>query len=236
MKATIAPAVSVSMIQPSVPIVILDCVRHARRTVTTGPHGSSLTPWRANGPPGRPINGRRFPVDISGHPAHAEHAGPGRRSDRDRRQPDSRGPGATLATAYADKLTAFATRPNLKWRDVFDLWWIGTPAWIQHRGDRRAVPAQRHRLRDARRSAAGGRPAPLPSTRSRQGGRQADYPALRRWLIQGHGRARAVYFNLLANPHAAQDHLVDAPLLAFVSAVLIGARQSHHGWRIPASR
>lgn len=37
-------------------------------------------------------------------------------------------PAATLATAYADKLTAFATRPNLKWRDVFDLWWIGTQA------------------------------------------------------------------------------------------------------------
>jgi hypothetical protein len=32
------------------------------------------------------------------------------------------------ATACADKLTAFATRPNLKWRDVFDLWWIGTQA------------------------------------------------------------------------------------------------------------
>lgn len=35
-------------------------------------------------------------------------------------------PAATLETAYCDKLTAFATRPFLKWRDVYDLWWIGT--------------------------------------------------------------------------------------------------------------
>lgn len=35
-------------------------------------------------------------------------------------------PAATLETAYADKLTAFATRPRLKLRDLFDLWWIGT--------------------------------------------------------------------------------------------------------------
>jgi predicted nucleotidyltransferase component of viral defense system len=34
-------------------------------------------------------------------------------------------PAATLEAAYADKLTAFATRNHLKWRDVFDLWWIG---------------------------------------------------------------------------------------------------------------
>ncbi len=35
-------------------------------------------------------------------------------------------PVADLDTAFCDKLTAFATRPYLKWRDVFDLWWIGT--------------------------------------------------------------------------------------------------------------
>lgn len=35
-------------------------------------------------------------------------------------------PAAELATAYADKLTAFATRPFLKWRDLYDLWWLGT--------------------------------------------------------------------------------------------------------------
>ena len=35
-------------------------------------------------------------------------------------------PAATLPTAFCDKLVAFATRPYLKWRDVFDLWWIGT--------------------------------------------------------------------------------------------------------------
>lgn len=35
-------------------------------------------------------------------------------------------PVATLRAAYCDKLTALATRPDLKWRDVFDLWWIAT--------------------------------------------------------------------------------------------------------------
>ena len=35
-------------------------------------------------------------------------------------------PAATLEAAYCDKLTALATRPYLKWRDVYDLWWIGT--------------------------------------------------------------------------------------------------------------
>lgn len=35
-------------------------------------------------------------------------------------------PAAKLETAYCDKLTAFATRPYLKWRDIYDLWWIGT--------------------------------------------------------------------------------------------------------------
>lgn len=33
-------------------------------------------------------------------------------------------PAATLQAAYIDKLTAFATRPFLKMRDVFDFWWI----------------------------------------------------------------------------------------------------------------
>lgn len=33
---------------------------------------------------------------------------------------------AELESAFCDKLTAFATRPFLKWRDMFDLWWIGT--------------------------------------------------------------------------------------------------------------
>lgn len=40
-------------------------------------------------------------------------------------------PAATLETAYADKLTAFATRPYLKWRDVYDLWLIGTQSSAQ---------------------------------------------------------------------------------------------------------
>lgn len=33
-------------------------------------------------------------------------------------------PAATLETAYADKMTACATRRHLKWRDVFDIWWL----------------------------------------------------------------------------------------------------------------
>lgn len=33
---------------------------------------------------------------------------------------------AELETAFCDKLTALATRPFLKWRDMFDIWWIGT--------------------------------------------------------------------------------------------------------------
>ena len=37
-------------------------------------------------------------------------------------------PAAELTVAYADKLTAFATRPFLKWRDLYDLWWLGTQA------------------------------------------------------------------------------------------------------------
>lgn len=39
-------------------------------------------------------------------------------------------PAATLEAAYADKLTAFATRRHLKWRDIFDLWWIGRQSEI----------------------------------------------------------------------------------------------------------
>ena len=35
-------------------------------------------------------------------------------------------PAAALETAYCDKLTAFATRRYLRWRDIYDLWWIGT--------------------------------------------------------------------------------------------------------------
>lgn len=40
-------------------------------------------------------------------------------------------PAATLETAYADKLVALATRPHLKWRDLYDLWWIGTQTSAQ---------------------------------------------------------------------------------------------------------
>ncbi len=34
-------------------------------------------------------------------------------------------PAATREAAYADKITAFATRPRFKARDVFDFWWLG---------------------------------------------------------------------------------------------------------------
>lgn len=33
-------------------------------------------------------------------------------------------PAASLLSALCDKLTAFATRPHLKWRDLFDYWWL----------------------------------------------------------------------------------------------------------------
>jgi predicted nucleotidyltransferase component of viral defense system len=51
---------------------------------------------------------------------------PGVRLDVDINVQSSPVPAATLETAYADKLTALATRPYLKWRDLYDLWWIGT--------------------------------------------------------------------------------------------------------------
>lgn len=35
-------------------------------------------------------------------------------------------PAATMQAAIADKLTALAGRPYLKWRDIFDVWWITT--------------------------------------------------------------------------------------------------------------
>jgi hypothetical protein len=58
---------------------------------------------------------------------------------------------------------------------------------------------------------------------------------LARWkkrrMIQSTGPRSGVYFNLVADPHAAQDKLVDALLLAFPSAVLIGASVLHSaGW------
>ena len=37
-------------------------------------------------------------------------------------------PAATLISAFCDKMVAFATRPHLKWRDIFDVWWLTTNA------------------------------------------------------------------------------------------------------------
>lgn len=33
-------------------------------------------------------------------------------------------PAASLEAAFADKIVALSLRPHLKWRDLFDLWWI----------------------------------------------------------------------------------------------------------------
>ena len=35
-------------------------------------------------------------------------------------------PVASLEAAYCDKLVALSTRPFLKWRDLFDIWWLRT--------------------------------------------------------------------------------------------------------------
>ena len=35
-------------------------------------------------------------------------------------------PVADLKSAYCDKLVALSTRPFLKWRDIFDIWWLRT--------------------------------------------------------------------------------------------------------------
>lgn len=58
---------------------------------------------------------------------------------------------------------------------------------------------------------------------------------LARWkksgMVQSTGPRSGVYFNLVANPKAAEEHLVDALLFAFPSAVLIGASVLHDsGW------
>jgi hypothetical protein len=44
---------------------------------------------------------------------------------------------ASIEAAFFDKLTAFATRPHLKWRDLFDFWWLHTrPDFVVPTGDR----------------------------------------------------------------------------------------------------
>lgn len=47
-------------------------------------------------------------------------------------------PAGTLVASIADKITALAGRPFLKWRDLFDLWWVTTQT--------RGVPAEPGRL------------------------------------------------------------------------------------------
>lgn len=53
----------------------------------------------------------------------------------------------------------------------------------------------------------------------------------KRGMVQNTGSRSGVYFNLVANPKATEEHLVDALLSAFPSAVLIGASVLHDaGW------
>lgn len=40
-------------------------------------------------------------------------------------------PAAEMSTVFCDKLVAFSTRPYVKWRDIFDVWWLRT----KHHGD-----------------------------------------------------------------------------------------------------
>lgn len=75
-------------------------------------------------------------------------------------------PAATLRTAYADKLVAFATRPHLKWRDIFDVWWISTQTQTELNIQDVALQYQ-HNL----------------SAYRTVGGLEAS-PALRRWAAQ----------------------------------------------------
>lgn len=92
-------------------------------------------------------------------------------------------PAATLETAFCDKLTAFATRPYLKWRDVYDLWWIGTQTDV--RLDRTAIVRQFHHNLSAYSPPEGLSPsAALRRFLERPRDevvRQAD-PELKRWL------------------------------------------------------
>lgn len=53
-------------------------------------------------------------------------------------------PAATLESAFCDKLTAIATRPHLKWRDIFDIWWIGTQSSATIRIDDLVEPFLHH--------------------------------------------------------------------------------------------
>jgi predicted nucleotidyltransferase component of viral defense system len=98
-------------------------------------------------------------------------------------------PAATLETAYADKLTAFATRPYVKWRDIYDLWWIGTQSQTQL--EVRVVSAQF--LHNVRAYEPSGGLAPASALRALLGHTKralvakAD-PDLRRWLPREHWR------------------------------------------------
>lgn len=43
-------------------------------------------------------------------------------------------PAGTLESAFADKVVALSFRPRLKWRDIFDLWWISGQTRIEPQG------------------------------------------------------------------------------------------------------
>lgn len=93
-------------------------------------------------------------------------------------------PAATLQAAYADKLTAFATRPHLKWRDVFDLWWLGSHIRldIPEMADRFEHHLTAFRTRDGLDPAAALR---LFLTKGREEALQTADPDIKRWLPSG---------------------------------------------------
>lgn len=55
-------------------------------------------------------------------------------------------PVAELRSAYCDKLVALSTRPFLKWRDIFDIWWLRTQNDIDPLKDPEFLPFFQHNL------------------------------------------------------------------------------------------
>ncbi len=59
-------------------------------------------------------------------------------------------PAATLESAFCDKLVAFATRPHLKWRDIFDVWWLTSDSRLELPTMERLAPRFIHHLSEYR--------------------------------------------------------------------------------------
>ena len=123
-------------------------------------------------------------------------------------------PSATQACAFADKLVAFSTRPTLKWRDLYDLWWIGTQNRVQL--DSAAVTRQYlHNLQAYQ--TVGGLPAPEAILHQTQKYSDAELlaaadPDLKNWLpdvlwnqLKDHGLKEIVcYVRRTLNLYSAQ--------------------------------